>query len=100
MDTPRADKVERDLDDASRPYYEETSNINDEYEEAAENAVSLARQLERELAEARKDAERYRWLRDKGDSTWLAFNDRPMPDGYDIDAAIDAAMASPPTEKG
>tara|TARA_R110002126_G_scaffold20793_1_gene76231 strand:+ start:144 stop:344 length:201 start_codon:yes stop_codon:yes gene_type:complete len=45
-------------------------------------------QLERELAEARKDAERYRWLRDNSYSTpirsWLA--------GDELDDNIDAAM--------
>ena len=47
-------------------------------------------QLERELAEARKDAERYRWLRENN------FQE-PTPKGFrttleEIDAAIDEAM--------
>lgn len=42
--------------------------------------------------EARKDARRYQWLRDKGDSTWTPLADL-MPAGAEgIDAAIDAAI--------
>jgi hypothetical protein len=57
--------------------------------------IQLARQLERELAEARKDAERYRWLREcRGP---VAAGVERVPDGVqwldttDLDAAIDAA---------
>ncbi len=58
--------------------------------------ASFARQLERELAEARKDAERYRVLR-RGQH-WSVINgigDTLRAD--ELDAAIDAAM-SPPAE--
>ena len=81
-------------------------------DEALELAVISHLQLERELAQARQDAERYRWLRDKswrqpfapgplyvalydgisGDAekhdlarVWLRY-------GSSLDAAIDAAM--------
>jgi hypothetical protein len=52
--------------------------------------LDLALALERELAEAKKDAERYRWLRDEAQNTmkqqraWLASNE--------LDDNIDAAM--------
>lgn len=39
-----------------------------------------------------RDAARYRWLRDVGDATWTALSER-MPH-YNIDRAIDAAMAA------
>ena len=79
--------------------------------EAEENGLNrvvsadFARQLERELAEARRDAERYRWLRDEAihfvchdgtDSPWVvlgksAYECAPTCGG-ELDAAIDAAM--------
>lgn len=39
------------------------------------------------------DAERYRWLRDKGDATWKPMATRVTEGASGIDAAIDAAMA-------
>lgn len=58
--------------------------------------VELARQFERELAEARKNEARYRFLRDvawsRGDA--VLYTERYGPE--DWDAAIDAAMASDP----
>ena len=48
--------------------------------------IELCRQLERELAAAQKDAERYRHVR-KDPSMLLHLSNR------DFDAAIDAAMA-------
>ena len=53
---------------------------------------------ERTAAEAQaeknaKDAERYRWLRDKGDATWQPMADRLSEGAAGIDAAIDAAIA-------
>jgi hypothetical protein len=57
---------------------------------------------ERELAECRKDADRYRWLRDLSHSTPLGVYEWVMRDGrqqrawlasYELDAAIDAAIA-------
>lgn len=50
--------------------------------------IALARQLERELAGLRADAERYRWLKDNHEE--LIYPDRWTPE-Y-LDAAIDAAM--------
>lgn len=43
---------------------------------------------EEELAEAKKDAERYRWLRNN--PVWVGYDSDFRPD--EIDAAIDAAM--------
>lgn len=51
-----------------------------------------AETAEAECAEFRKDAERYRWLRDVGDNTWEPFCKRPHPFDYNVDAAIDAAI--------
>lgn len=51
------------------------------------------RSLAQQVRELTADAERYRWLRDIGDSNWEAFCKRPgfaVP--YVIDARIDAAM--------
>lgn len=63
--------------------------------------AEFARQLERELIEATKDAERYRWLR--GQRRWYAafppvpgiafkFENFIADNGETLDAAIDAAM--------
>ena len=56
-------------------------------------------QLERELAEAKKDAERYRWLRDNTCKSSLyehcgieGYGTEVMISGEVLDAAIDAAM--------
>jgi hypothetical protein len=47
-----------------------------------------------ELAALRKDAERYRWLRDVGDETWVPMGKRPSVNfTHEIDQAIDAAIA-------
>jgi hypothetical protein len=51
--------------------------------------------LRAELAEAKKDAERYRWLRDVGDAVWKPLGKRYMDScalPSDVDSAIDAAM--------
>ena len=54
--------------------------------------ANFARHLERELAAARKDAERYRWLRQWSGRT----DDFPVlaepKTGEEMDAAIDKAM--------
>lgn len=42
----------------------------------------------------RLDAERYRWLRDVGDSTWASMGSRVVGGGPVIDKAIDAAMSA------
>lgn len=46
------------------------------------------------VAEAGKDAERYRWLRDVGDSTWACMASRVPEGAAGIDASIDAAVAA------
>jgi predicted nucleic acid-binding Zn-ribbon protein len=53
---------------------------------------ALLAALRRELAEARRDAERYQWL--KKNATDIKFQDRHVvsPTLYCLDAAIDAAM--------
>lgn len=73
-------------------------------------------EMQRELAEARKDAARYRWLRENGGQTWQETASQPagirpcifmrvpalndsgsfILRGEQADAAIDAAMASDP----
>ena len=56
-------------------------------------------QLERELSEAKKNAERYRWLRDNTCKSSLyehcgieGYDTEVMISGEVLDAAIDAAM--------
>ncbi len=53
---------------------------------------------QRELAQLRRDAERYRWLRDIGDATWRPFGVRDGCSAAQADAAIDAAIAEYPSE--
>jgi hypothetical protein len=45
-----------------------------------------------ELAALRKDAGRYRWLRDDGSLTWVPFRSQWQMDAARCDAAIDAEM--------
>jgi len=90
-DTPRTDAavvsaeyIRREMD-----YYEHKFILADH-----------ARQLERELTAALKDAERYRWLREEEDTIYpyaqvlvrrgVRFSN--VLDGEGLDAAIDAAM--------
>jgi len=47
--------------------------------------------LERELAEAQKDAERYRWLRDVGNKTWVDFCRQWRMSPEQCNETIDAA---------
>jgi len=42
----------------------------------------------------RKDAERYRWLRDKGSNTWVPFTGQWKMDADHCNAAIDNEMAN------
>ena len=52
-----------------------------------------AEQLERELAEAQKDAERYRWLRDDERGRSLSVSSLEWKNHAELsDAAIDAAI--------
>jgi len=77
----------------------------------AETTAEIMR-LKRDLAAAREDAERYRWLRDQPPNLdpdgyepfdlWYTFSVRAIGDNPDqspasIDAAIDAARAQGPT---
>lgn len=51
--------------------------------------------LDKVLPDVVRDAERYRWLRDEGDSTWNPLVKRKSSwTTKQIDAAIDAAMAA------
>jgi hypothetical protein len=53
----------------------------------------ICRQLERENEALRKDAERYRWLRQMDRcQPWSDLLMRPITRTEDIDAAIDAAL--------
>lgn len=60
--------------------------------EAAPWVVDAIKALEAENAELRRDAERYRWLRDTGDGTWVPMAKRVPEGARGIDAAIDSAM--------
>lgn len=64
-------------------------------EQYAATAVLAERDaLQARLEAAEIDAERYRWLRDKGDSTWVSMAKRPGVRGPEqVDTAIDAALA-------
>jgi hypothetical protein len=105
-DTPRTDVAEHNMGSIVEPHY-----VVD---------IAFARQLERELAEAKeqlrlcnvdqwttaaelaeakKDAERYRWLRDNTCKSSLyehcgieGYDTEVMISGEVLDAAIDAAM--------
>ena len=72
IDTPRTNAFEHNMGSVVDPHY-----VVD---------VEVAQGLERELAEARKDAERYRWLR-KGGIDHLLHGRLE-----ELDNAIDAAM--------
>lgn len=50
--------------------------------------------LHAELLAGCKDAERYRWLRDKGSNTWVPFTGQWKIDAEHCDAAIDNEMAN------
>lgn len=51
-------------------------------------------QLRAEVEALREDAERYRWLRDSGGSTFRVLETGALAKGEFYDAAIDAAMAA------
>jgi len=58
-------------------------------DDVAADAWSENERLEAKLVESQQDAERYRWLTHGG---WEVMQDPIMwPEGYDFDAAIDAA---------
>lgn len=60
-----------------------------------ELALNIAARADAEIAELRRDAERYRWLRDKGgldiDAPWCVFQGKDWHGRNELDAAIDAA---------
>jgi hypothetical protein len=62
------------------------------WEDADRQRLEAAAEIER----LRADAARYRWLRDKGDSTWKPMANRVPEGAAGIDAAIDAAMKGTP----
>jgi chromosome segregation ATPase len=54
-----------------------------------------AAELEQQLEQARRDAERYRWLRDKArEVDWAQIGSMPADKPAAIDAEIDSAIAS------
>jgi hypothetical protein len=85
-DTPRTDALEDRC-------FEQRTDIDEIFVHA--------RQLERELAEAKKDAERYRWLRDNSYNVQIGVYEMVERDGRqqrawlagnELDDVIDAAM--------
>ena len=85
-------------DDYSTTIREENKQLRAEINEqarllgiSAEKELALRAENERmkaELAKAKKDVERYRWLRNN--PVWVGYDSDFRPD--EIDAAIDAAM--------
>lgn len=95
-------------EDDARELYEETLRVADgldryeariaEAERSRDELVQKMHQLERERDALRADAQRYRHLRDSGDTSIYAMRfdlegDTPV-DGPDLDASIDAARAA------
>lgn len=67
----------------------------DEHIEAAlQRAGHQINALQSEVAALRMEAERYRWLRDKGSNTWVPFIGQWKMDAEHCDAAIDNEMAN------
>jgi hypothetical protein len=78
-DTPRTDVAQHNMGSVAEPHY-----VVD---------VEVAHDLERELAEARKDAERYRWLRGDKRGRSLSVSSLEWTGNAELsDAAVDAAM--------
>ena len=64
-------------------------------ESAAEALLQdVCKTLRADVAALRKDAERYRWLRDKGSNTWVPFTGQWKMDAEHCNAAIDNEMAT------
>ena len=65
----------------------------DECSNGWDGALATVQRLERELAEAKTDAERYRWLRERHENTVMdIYNSISAMKPELLDAAIDAAM--------
>jgi hypothetical protein len=79
-----------ELEDRNRDLYEDVQRFKGH----AMNEKAARLELERQLEEARKDAERYRWLRDI--AGMQERDDVSVYCGNDFDAAIDAAMKGTP----
>ena len=78
--------------------WEELANLRQESEEQARLlgiSGSKEARLLAELAQAKRDSERYRWLRDSGTAAyWYELNWCKWDKDTDFDSAIDAAMAA------
>lgn len=86
-----------ELEQRNRDLHEDVQR----FKEHALNEKDARMALERELAEVRKDAARYRWLRDETewepfDSAWLNRNDIYGCPTLAMDVAIDTAMKGTP----
>ena len=57
-----------------------------------DDTLALIARLEAENKELRRDALRYRWLRDCSHKTWVNFQKQWLRTSEQCDAAIDAAM--------
>ena len=88
------------------PVMTTTDEVLDELEQQAEEVESIGydaeierraiehiRILSERLEKAEKNTERYLWLRDRCDKTFLAFSVRTGYSAKKCDAAIDAALA-------
>ena len=78
-DTPRTDVAQHNMGSIMEPHY-----VVD---------ADFSRYLERELVAARKDAERYRWLRNDKRGRSLSVSSLEWTGSAELsDAAVDAAM--------
>ena len=68
--------------------------LEDGADDQGRGVIAEAASTLRELEALRKDAERYRWLRDKGSNTWVPFTGQWKMDAEHCDAAIDNEMAT------
>ena len=110
MSTPLGDEIDRLLAEVER-LTRERDNHAESFKQQHQANVELlerAESAERREQEARKDAERYRWLRDEAhpdrEDTGVACKETHMTDwgkwyekflsGEELDAAIDAALRS------
>lgn len=71
-----------------------------EQQQRINELANLHARLFIKYSKEKKDAARYRWLRDVGDATWLPFALREGYSAAQTDAAIDAALAHRPRDCG